>query len=106
MWGCLKLIKGSLYYLGLPLSFTFCSVKFLFQPCIWYKFKFIVVKFSKMLHHEIRSEEEFFGEFYADTFSDCLSNTCTSVSEYDSSSEYSSESDDVNIRPTKRQKIS
>ena len=55
-----------------------------------------------MMHHEILSEEEFFSEFYADTFCDSLSNMCTSIPEYDSSSEYSSESDDVNIRPTKR----
>ena len=33
-----------------------------------------------------------------------MSNIYTSVSEDDSSSEYSSDSDDVNIRPTKRQK--
>ena len=33
--------------------------------------------------------EEFFGQFYADTFSDCLSNIYTSVSEDDNSSEYS-----------------
>ena len=43
-------------------------------------------------------------EFYADAFSDCLSDIYTSVSEDDSSSEYSSDSDNVNIRPTKRQK--
>ena len=60
--------------------------------------------FSKMMHHEILSEEEFFREFYADIFSDCLSDIYTSVSENDSSSEYSSDSDDVNTRPTKRQK--
>ena len=33
-----------------------------------------------------------------------MSDIYTSVSEYDSSSEYSSDSDNVNIRPTKRQK--
>ena len=48
--------------------------------------------------------EERFGEFYADTFSDCPSNIYTSVSEDDNSSEYSSDSDNVNIRPIKRQK--
>ena len=37
------------------------------------------------------------------TFSDCSSNIYTSVSEDDSSSEYTPDSDDVNIRPTKRQ---
>ena len=56
-----------------------------------------------MTHHEILSEE-FFGEFYADTFSDCPSDIYTSVSEDDSSSEYSFDSDDVNIRSKKRQK--
>ena len=57
-----------------------------------------------MTHQKILSEEEFFSEFYAYTFSDCLSDIYTSVSEDDSSSEYSSDSDNVNIRPTKRQK--
>ena len=57
-----------------------------------------------MTTHEILSEEEVFGEFYADTFSDCPSDIYTSVSENDNSSEYSSDSDDVNIRSTKRQK--
>ena len=40
----------------------------------------------------------------ADTFSGCLSSVYSSVLEDASSSEYSSDSDDVNIRPTKRQK--
>ena len=40
----------------------------------------------------------------ADTFSDGLSSVYSSVLEDGSSSEYSSDSDDVNIRPTKRQK--
>ena len=53
-----------------------------------------------MIHLEILSEEE----FYADTLSDCLSGIYTNVSEDDSSSEYSSDSDNVNIRATKRQK--
>ena len=57
-----------------------------------------------MTHCEILSEEEFFGEFQADTFSECLSNIYTSISEDDSSSEHSSDSDNVNIRLTKRQK--
>ena len=64
----------------------------------------INVKFSKMTHREILSEVEYFGEFYADAFSDCPSDIYTSVSEDDSSSEYSFDSDDVNSRPTKRQK--
>ena len=62
----------------------------------------INVKFSKVTHYEILSED-FFGEFY-DTFFDCPHSIYTSVSEDDSSLDYSSDSDDVNIRPTKRQK--
>ena len=51
-----------------------------------------------MTCHKILSEEKFFGEFYTDTFSDCLSNIyITGFSEEDNSSEYSSASDDVNI---------
>ena len=50
------------------------------------------------------SEEEFFSESDADTFSDCPSDIYTSVSEDNSSSKYSSDSDDVTIRPAKRQK--
>ena len=53
------------------------------------------------MHPEILSEAVS-GEFY--TFSDCPSDIYTSISEDDSSSEHSSDSDDVNIRPTKRQK--
>ena len=34
-------------------------------------------KFSKMTHWKILSEEDFFGEFYGDTFSDYLSDICT-----------------------------
>ena len=56
-----------------------------------------------MMHYEIMSEE-FFSEFYANTASDCLRKIYTSVSEHDSSSEYSPDSNNVNIRPTKRQK--
>ena len=47
---------------------------------------------------------KFFSEFHIDIFSDCPSDVYTSVSEDDSSSEYIY-SDDVNIRPTKRQKL-
>ena len=61
-------------------------------------------KFPKTMHHDISSVEEFFSEFYADTFSDCPSNINTRISEDDSSSEYTSDSDDVTIRPTKRLK--
>ena len=60
----LKLIKGSLYNLWLLLLFTFCSVRFLFQLVY-----IINVKFSKMMHQEILSEE-FFSELYANAFSD------------------------------------
>ena len=49
------------------------------------------------------SEVEFFGKFYADTFYDCWSDIYTSVSENDSSREYCSDSDNVNIRATKSQ---
>ena len=53
--------------------------------------------------HEILSEE-FFCEF-VQVLPDSLSDIYTSVSEDDSSSEYSSDSDSVIIRPTKRQKV-
>ena len=56
-----------------------------------------------MTHRKILNEE-FFGEFYADTFSGYPSNIYTGLSEYGSSSEYSSDSDKVIIRPRKRQK--
>ena len=59
--------------------------------------KCITIKFLKKTHHEILSEEAFFGEFYADT-SDCPSDIYINVSEDGSSSEHSSDSDDVNIR--------
>ena len=58
-----------------------------------------------MTHREILSEK-IFSEFYADILSECPSDIYVSVSEDDSSSEYSSDSDNVNIRPTKRQKTS
>ena len=56
-----------------------------------------------MMHREILSEEEFFSEYYADTFFDHSRDIYTSVSEGDSSSKYSSDSANMNIRPTKRQ---
>ena len=56
------------------------------------------------MHHEILSEEESFSEFYEDIFSDSLSDIYTSVSEDDRSSEYGSDSDNADIRPTERQK--
>ena len=49
------------------------------------------------------NEEEFFSEFYANNFH-CPSDIYTSVSEDSSSSKYSSDSDDVTIRPAKRRK--
>ena len=55
------------------------------------------------MHHEILRKEAFFSEFYENTFSDCLSNIYNRVSEDISFSEYSSESDNVIIRPTQRQ---
>ena len=58
------------------------------------------------MYYKILSKEVFFIEFYADTFSDCLSNTYTSILEDDSSSDYNSDSDDVNIRPKKKDKKS
>ena len=98
----LKIDQGFIIQLILSL-FTFFSIRFLFQPCVYYICKFITIKILKMMHREILGEEEFFGEFYADTFSDYLSDIYTSVSEDDSSSECSSDSDDVNSRPIKRQ---
>ena len=62
------------------------------------------VKFSKMMCCEILNKEEFLCEFYADIFSDCPSDIFTNDSEDDSSSEYSSDSDDVNTRPTKKKR--
>lgn len=45
-----------------------------FLPNIVYKHKFITVKLSKVMNWKILSKEETFGEFYPDSFSDCLSN--------------------------------
>ena len=42
-----------------------------------------------MTYHKILSEEKFFSEFYADTFSDCQSDIYTSILEDDGSWEYS-----------------
>ena len=55
------------------------------------------------MHHNSLREEEFFSEYYADTFFDQSRDIYTSASEGDSSSKYSSDSDNMNIRPTKRQ---
>ena len=64
-------------------------------------------KFSKRTQSEILSEEKIFSASYAetDTFSDWLSNIYTCVTD-NSSSEYSSDSDDVSIRPTKTKDFS
>ena len=48
------------------------------------------------------SEEEFFCELYADIFSACPSDRYTIVSEDDNSSEYSSNFNNMNDRPTKK----
>ena len=56
-----------------------------------------------MMHHDILSKEEFFGIFYAGAFSDYPSDVHTIASEDDISSEYISDSDNVNTRPTKWQ---
>ena len=58
-----------------------------------------------MMQCEILSEEEFFSELCTNTFSDYPSDMYTSVSEDDSSSGYSSDSGDMNIRPIRRQKF-
>ena len=57
-----------------------------------------------MMQHEILSEEELFNELCANTLSAYPSDTHISVSEDDSSSGYSSDSGDVDIRPRRRQK--
>ena len=72
----------------------------MFQPYVYYK----CTNFQKG-HSEILSEEKLFSESYADTdtFSDWLSNIYTSVTN-DSSSEYSSDSDNVELLDQQRQK--
>ena len=62
------------------------------------------IKFSKLTHRKILNKEEFFAEFYTGTFSDFPSDIYTSVLEDDSSSKYSSDSNNVNIRTKIRQK--
>ena len=57
-----------------------------------------------MMQREVLSEEEFFSELCTNTLSDYPTDMHTSVSEADSSSGYSSDSGDMNIRPTRRQK--
>ena len=49
-----------------------------------------------MMHHDILSKEEFFGEIYTGTFSDFPSDIYTSVLEDGSFSEYSSDSETFN----------
>ena len=79
-------------------------MKFFFPPCVCYKHKFVSLRFSRNEHFfksEILSEEELYSEFYADNV---LWPPEWHVSEDGSSSEYSSGSDDVNIRPTNGEK--
>ena len=85
-------MKGSLYNCDGCYHSQFAPLSFRFYPM-----NIIHVNFLKMTYHEILSEK-FFGKFYADTFSDCPHDIYTHVSEEDSSSEYSSDSDNVNIR--------
>ena len=47
------------------LSFTFCSIIFLFQTCVYYKHK-IFKKFSNIAEFSMKT---FFGELYVDSFS-------------------------------------
>ena len=60
-------------------------------------------KIFKIMHLEILNED-FFGEFYANPFSNYLSDLYTSVSKDDSSEKYSSDSDIVNIVPKEDRK--
>ena len=75
---------------------------FLFQLRVCYKSKFITIKFSKMMHHEVLSKEEFFSEFYSDTL--IIQITYILVSQKMIVLQISSDSDNVNIRPTKTKK--
>ena len=60
--------RYSLCNLWLSSLFTFCSEVFVPTLCILYMQVNNTIKFSKMMHRQILSEE-FFGQFYADTFS-------------------------------------
>ena len=55
-----------------------------------------------MMHHEVLSKEEFFSEFYADTL--IIQKTYILVSQKMIVLQISSDSDNVNIRPTKTKK--
>ena len=92
-------MKGSLYNLRLSLSFTLCSVKFLFQPGVYYKCNI----FKNDIITKFWVKENFLVSF-KQILSDSRSNIYISVSGDDGTSEYSSDSDNVNIRPIKRQK--
>ena len=81
---------------------THHEILFCFILFIFISWRLITLQYIYIFFYKILSEESFFGEFYADTFSDCPSNIDTRISEDDSSSEYTSASDDVTIRPTKR----
>ena len=93
-------MKGSLYNLRLSLSFTFCFVRFLFQPGVYYKCN--ILKNDASQNFWVK---ENFSVSFKQILPDSPSNIYISVSGEDGSSEYSSDSDDVNIRPTKRQTI-
>ena len=80
---------------------THHEILFCFSLFIFISWRLINLQYF-FFFYEILSEESFFGEFYADTFSDCPSNIDTRISEDDSSSEYTCASDDVTIRPTER----
>ena len=54
------------------------------------------------MHHEVLSKEEFFSEFYADTL--IIQKTYILVSQKMIVLQISSDSDNVNIRPTKNKK--
>ena len=54
------------------------------------------------MHHEVLSKEEFFSEFYADTL--IIETTSILMSQKKIVLQISSDSDNVNIRPTKNKK--
>ena len=69
----------------------------------------MIVKFLKIAHCEFFSKEEFPAEFCDDNLSDSQSDIYSNDSENDNFSEYfifyfRSDSDDINIRLTKKQK--
>ena len=97
--------QGFIRQLRLSLSSSFYWVRFLLQHCVYYKHTFITVKLSRKKHHKIFEWRIF--QWILRRYFLWLSDICinTSVSEDHSSSEYGSDSNDINIRPTKQQKI-